>query len=133
MYEKIAEFVHSKYTLLAFILVVCLMLAIFLYGLRQGRENNNVNGAIQSVEQSASRAGEFIVSTERKIDNAEVSLNRAGEAIKSSRVSNSKLQAGIDECEELVDKCLERNRSAQGIVEDIRAGYRARETKSQDN
>lgn len=123
MNEKAETFIHNKYTLLAFVVFCCILLGVFLYGLRTGR-GGTVENAVQRIEQSTAEAGKHINNAKAEISNAEAAIDRADEAIKSSRESAKEMQAGVDECQQLVDQCLEANRSAQGILKGTRTGNR---------
>ena len=124
IYDIFSDFVHNKYTLLVFIAIVSILLVTYLFGLREGRKYSDINVAIQNSNESATRAGEYIISAQSKLNHVEESLDRAGEEIRAGRTISAEMQAEFNECENLIDECIERNRNTQTILKGLRAGNR---------
>lgn len=117
MNEKNTTFIHDNYRCIFFILLCLVPVAAFFYGRsvgeREAGNNSGIQATIHSIDENAKKAGNSIAEAQKENGIARYAIDRATSTLGEMRERTERSQADIRESRELIDECLQLNRSAQ--------------------
>ena len=111
-------------------IVVCLVCVAGIWLVHDARRNeqlqNDTDNALVNVNQGITNAEERIDAAAGSIAKAEAAIGSAAAGIANSEKAAGDIAAGITECQDIVDRCVQRAGRIENIIADVEAINRQR-------
>ena len=108
-------------------LLVCLAGAWLVYDAgRNERIQSDTDSTLVNIDHGITNAAERIDTAAGSVAKAETAIGSAAAGIAKSERAAGEISAGIAECQELVDRCVQRAGRIQNIIADVEAINRQR-------
>lgn len=112
------------YIIVAIVCLVCLWLVHD--DARNERIQNDTDSTLVNINQGITDAEGRINTAADSVTKAEASIGSAAAGIKNSERAAGEIASGIAECQDIVDRCVQRAGRIENLIADIEAGDRKR-------